>query len=65
MTEYLTGIREEGFILARCSGEGMLMKFRGHVVVVAAGMWGLIMLALVRKQREPSRPTRGLPATSN
>lgn len=43
MTEYLTGIREQGFILAQRAGEGMLTKFCGQVVVVAAGMWRLII----------------------
>lgn len=68
VTEYLTGIREQGFILAQCSGEGMLTKFCGQVVVVAAGMWRLILYVGVSQEAErclPSRPTRRLPATSS
>lgn len=52
VTEYLRGVREEGFVLAQYSGEDMLIKRGGWVVVVAAGMWGLIFLVLVRKQRD-------------
>lgn len=60
VTEYLTGIREEGFILAQCTEKVRLVKFCGHFVVMAAGMWELIMLVLGSRE-DPVGPQDGCP----